>query len=192
MNGYNLLYFIRLSLLENRNPGQKIYFAGGTRIGIYPGQYYDAETGLHYNWHRYYDPETGRYLRPDPIGLAGGINLFAYVQNDPVNLIDPLGTDPYSTIKGIVDVVSIIDVLPIGAVPGSGQVIGQILDMTAGVGTVGVLTAELDKENITWSQYIIANSLNATNMIIGTFGNVTSGTGNLVWVWLFCDTNKMY
>jgi RHS repeat-associated protein len=77
--------------LENRNPGQKIYFAGGTRIGIYPGQYFDAETGLHYNWHRYYDPETGRYLRADPIGLGGWINLFAYADTNPVNYVDPLG-----------------------------------------------------------------------------------------------------
>jgi RHS repeat-associated protein len=57
----------------------------------FAGQYEDAETGLHYNWHRYYDPSTGRYLTPDPIGLMGGINLFAYVQNDPVNLVDPFG-----------------------------------------------------------------------------------------------------
>ena len=40
------------------------------------GQYYVAESSLHYNLHRYYDPKTGRYLTTDPIGLAGGINLF--------------------------------------------------------------------------------------------------------------------
>jgi RHS repeat-associated protein len=56
-----------------------------------PGQYFDAETGYHYNYHRYYDPKTGRYITPDPIGLAGGINPYVYVLNDPVNLVDPLG-----------------------------------------------------------------------------------------------------
>ncbi len=57
----------------------------------FPGQYYDEETGLHYNYFRYYDPGAGRYLRADPIGSAGGVNLFAYVLNNPPNLNDPFG-----------------------------------------------------------------------------------------------------
>lgn len=57
----------------------------------FPGQYYDEETGLYYNWHRDYAPEVGRYIEADPIGLKGGINKFSYVSNSPVNFIDPIG-----------------------------------------------------------------------------------------------------
>jgi RHS repeat-associated protein len=56
----------------------------------WPGQYEDAETGLHYNRFRYYDPEAGQYLSQDPIGLAGGNALYAYVL-DPLTWIDPQG-----------------------------------------------------------------------------------------------------
>ena len=59
----------------------------------FPGQYYDAETGLHYNRYRYYDPSIGRYISADPIGQAGGVNLYTYVLNDPVNWMDPFGLD---------------------------------------------------------------------------------------------------
>lgn len=56
-----------------------------------PGQYYDDETGLHYNYYRYYDTSTGRYTQEDPIGLAGGVNRYVYVGGDPLNGIDPYG-----------------------------------------------------------------------------------------------------
>lgn len=56
----------------------------------FQGQYYDAETGLHYNRYRYYDPAIAAYISQDPIGLSGGINLYRYVPN-PLNWIDPLG-----------------------------------------------------------------------------------------------------
>jgi RHS repeat-associated protein len=45
------------------------------------GQYLDRETGLHYNLFRYYDPDSGRFTQQDPIGLAGGINLYQYAPN---------------------------------------------------------------------------------------------------------------
>jgi RHS repeat-associated protein len=56
----------------------------------FPGQYADDETGLHYNHHRYYDPLTGRYLTPDPLGLAPAPNPHTYVTN-PTTQLDPLG-----------------------------------------------------------------------------------------------------
>jgi RHS repeat-associated protein len=57
----------------------------------FPGQIYEKETGLHYNYHRYYQPKTGRYVSPDPMGLKGGDNLYSYVSNNPTTRIDPLG-----------------------------------------------------------------------------------------------------
>ncbi|MED8891458.1 RHS repeat-associated core domain-containing protein [Escherichia marmotae] len=63
------------------------YFEQPLRL---PGQYFDEETGLHYNLFRYYAPECGRFISQDPIGLAGGLNLYAYAPN-PLSYIDPLG-----------------------------------------------------------------------------------------------------
>ncbi len=57
----------------------------------FPGQYFDAETGLNYNYFRDYNPVIGRYIEKDPIGFRGGINLFAYVGGNPINRRDSRG-----------------------------------------------------------------------------------------------------
>lgn len=57
----------------------------------FPGQYFDSETGLHYNGFRDYNPSTGRYVQSDPIGLAGGINTFSYAASNPLTKFDPDG-----------------------------------------------------------------------------------------------------
>ncbi|VAW60255.1 Rhs-family protein, partial [hydrothermal vent metagenome] len=56
----------------------------------FQGQYFDEETGLHYNRHRYYNPDTGQFISQDPIGLLGGVNNYQYAPN-PLGWIDPLG-----------------------------------------------------------------------------------------------------
>ncbi|SDJ47287.1 RHS repeat-associated core domain-containing protein, partial [Vreelandella titanicae] len=56
----------------------------------FQGQWHDEESGLYYNRHRYYDPQQGRYISQDPIGLNGGTNLYGYVTN-PTGMVDPLG-----------------------------------------------------------------------------------------------------
>jgi len=65
----------------------------------FPGQYYDTETGLHYNFQRYYDPVTGRYVSADPIEFAGGeVNWYSYGKNNVLTWVDSFGLIPYSTI----------------------------------------------------------------------------------------------
>jgi RHS repeat-associated protein len=68
----------------------------------FQGQYEDYEAGLYYNRFRYYDPEIGRYITQDPIGFAGGLNLYAYAQN-PTTWVDPLGLSPIPSHSDLVN-----------------------------------------------------------------------------------------
>jgi len=107
----------------------------------FPGQYYDAESGFHYNRYRYYDPTLGRYLNADPIGQAGGVNVYGYVGENPKNRSDPLGL-----IAGVDDVaigVGIGVALTAGAICAAtncGQAIVDVID-AVGEAVVDAMTA---------------------------------------------------
>ena len=103
---------------------------------MYPGQYHDAESGLHYNRFRYYDPELGRYTNQDPIGLMGGVNSYVYAADNPIVLVDPLGlagTIPKNFGKG----------KPIGPMPNATKDAREKSDQIADipVGIKGILCA---------------------------------------------------
>jgi RHS repeat-associated protein len=74
----------------DENPSGRGVFKYAMR---FPGQYYDTETGTHYNYYRDYDPTIGRYEQSDPIGLRAGLNTYLYVRADPPRRRDPLGLE---------------------------------------------------------------------------------------------------
>jgi RHS repeat-associated protein len=105
------------SVVPNQNPGGIGAYVFNPR---FPGQYYLPETGLFYNGRRTYDPQTGRYIESDPIGLGGGTNLYAYARENPISDRDPSGLlpgDPFPTRGGAAND-ALIFINPISVVSG--------------------------------------------------------------------------
>ncbi|SAK54672.1 RHS protein [Caballeronia temeraria] len=98
-----------------------------------PGQYWDEESGLHYNTFRYYDPHAGQFISQDPIGLAGGLNLYAYAPN-PFGWIDPLGLTEEGVFIHYTDQAGLNNILKTGAINpnSSGKVYLTDILMTPG------------------------------------------------------------
>jgi RHS repeat-associated protein len=81
--------------------GNSILIAGSNAIALgFPGQWKDLAAGLYHNWNRDYDPALGRYMEADPIGLAGGNNVYGYGWANPANLTDPMGLGPTGSAVG--------------------------------------------------------------------------------------------
>lgn len=131
VNGGSPLYFAEDQLGSTRaltdaagNVAEQVgydSFGGGaasalTRYG-YTGREYDSDTGLYYYRARWYDPQAGRFLSEDPIGFEGGINWYAYVENDPVDLVDPDGLAAIKAVKLLVRAGRILGFTPAAKIP---------------------------------------------------------------------------
>lgn len=87
----------------------------------FPGQYYDQESGLNYNYFRGYDPATGRYIKSDPIGLAGGLSAFGYALSNPLFYSDPNELAAFPLLLPIVETIIQVGELGVAVVCGVSQ-----------------------------------------------------------------------
>jgi RHS repeat-associated protein len=74
----------------------------------FPGQVYDQNAKLHYNYFRDYDPRTGRYIESDPIGLRGGIATYDYVRQNPLRFVDPKGENLFIVVGSMLGITALL------------------------------------------------------------------------------------
>jgi len=134
----------------------------------FPGQYYDKETGYHYNYYRDYDPSLGRYIQSDPIGLNGGLNTYGYVGGNPLSYSDPLGLCPWCAIGAVVG----------GTVNGAAYALTTSNFTWSGLGKQVVIGVVVGGITAAVPGYIAAGSLNfgRMNTLVGLGAAAAAGT----------------
>jgi len=172
-----------------------------------PGQYLDHETGLHYNYFRDYHRGIGRYVEPDPIGLRGGINMYAYCMNNPVNMTDPSGQFGFAgvvigTISGGIagfvagaqagniwaGVIGGAGGALIGGFVGGvggfafspkvGAMVGGIVGGLIGGASGGVIAKKIEDQNASTEEKLLATAKGAgIGLIVGTTGGLIGAAG---------------
>ncbi len=139
----------------------------------FPGQYYDQETNLHYNLNRYYDPQLGRYITSDRIGLAGGMNSYGYALQNPIRYVDPDGRIPIPVFTGAAGAIgAFIGTASTGGSPREiirAAVIGGLAGAGAGLGLAfvpGAVAGTITTPGITQA---------ITGILGGVLGNTLNG-----------------
>ncbi|WP_392562465.1 RHS repeat-associated core domain-containing protein [Orbus sturtevantii] len=150
----------------------------------FPGQYYDQETGLSYNYFRDYNPKTGRYIQSDPIGLNGGINTFSYVGGNPLLYRDPSGLSYWDC---VIDHAAIVGVGGAGIGYGIGSVLGTGAGAVGGGALCGSVTGGLAAVPCGTAGAAVGNAAGGSTgaAIGGGAGGVVGG----IWGMLSCSND---